>query len=174
MKWNAKKIESQFKSTWELFPKKTDKTYAHNRFLKLVKEGYPATKIKKAVKEYIRNTPNPKSSTYILNSGIFDYMEKKIPTETVKPNKPKRKSSSTYERNIKMLNKMPYPKYLKTEHWQHFRKEALKFAEYTCNKCKIKNTTLHVHHLTYENRGRETFNDIMVLCEKCHKLEHKK
>jgi hypothetical protein len=76
-----------------------------------------------------------------------------------------------YEDMIRELNKMAYKDYLQTEHWQHFRLEALKFFK---NKCCLCNSEkyLQVHHETYKNRGRETFNDVIVLCKDCHSKQH--
>lgn len=76
-----------------------------------------------------------------------------------------------YEEMIKDLNSMSYKDYLQTEHWKHFRLEALKFFK---NKCCLCNSEkyLQVHHETYKNRGRETFNDVIVLCKDCHSKQH--
>lgn len=69
------------------------------------------------------------------------------------------------------LRSMKYADYILTEHWQHFRKEAIKFFNYKCGACgETKNTC--IHHNNYENRGRETFNDVICLCDSCHKKIH--
>ena len=78
-----------------------------------------------------------------------------------------------YKLIINKFNSMPYKEYLETEHWQHFRKEALKSANYKCQVCsKDSDNKLAVHHNNYDNRGRETFNDVVVLCDGCHELFH--
>lgn len=77
-----------------------------------------------------------------------------------------------YAACIAALKAMPYKDYIKTDHWQHFRKEALKHFNATCQLCGANDTTLDVHHKTYINRGRETFNDVIVLCRHCHDLYH--
>jgi len=33
---------------------------------------------------------------------------------------------------------------------------------------------LHVHHLTYDNLGRELDDDLIVLCNDCHKQVHER
>ena len=71
------------------------------------------------------------------------------------------------------LKTCDYRKYLKSSHWKHFRSEALKFFNNTCQECGKIDSGLHIHHLTYKNRGRETFNDVVALCEKCHNEKHK-
>lgn len=83
-----------------------------------------------------------------------------------------------YREYINYLRSMDYRKeYLKSEHWKHFRKEALKFYNYECTLCKKKGGNgrgLNVHHNNYKNIGRETFNDIVVICNECHKRHHGK
>jgi 5-methylcytosine-specific restriction endonuclease McrA len=81
---------------------------------------------------------------------------------------------STFVISIAQMRNMPYKLYLQTEHWQHFRSEALKFAQYKCQLCGTKDEVLNVHHRDYSNIGCETFNDVIVLCEKCHGIHHGK
>lgn len=78
----------------------------------------------------------------------------------------------SYQSVIDKLKTMPYDEYLNTEHWNHFRSEAVKFFSGKCVICGGKNH-LSVHHKTYENRGRETFNDVILVCGDCHKMIHK-
>lgn len=73
---------------------------------------------------------------------------------------------------IKALRAMPYKDYLQTEEWQQRRREALSFANNSCQVCNAKGIELHVHHRTYERRGAEMAGDIIVLCKKCHALFH--
>jgi len=80
----------------------------------------------------------------------------------------------TYTIMINTFKAMPYDEYLQTEHWQHFKTEALKASGYRCKMCNTPDDTLHVHHNNYGNRGRETFNDIIVLCGDCHAKFHGK
>ena len=72
---------------------------------------------------------------------------------------------------IWQMKNMPYKLYLLTRHWQHFRKEALKFYQNKCQTCG-KVTVLDVHHRSYDNIGEETFNDVIVLCHECHGKFH--
>lgn len=74
---------------------------------------------------------------------------------------------------INILKTMPYQEYLQTEHWRNKRKSALKRAKYKCQLCNNKEN-LQVHHNTYENRGNEKDEDLIVLCEDCHKKFHDK
>ena len=79
-----------------------------------------------------------------------------------------------YQEVLKQLKNMTYEKYLETEHWQHFKKKAIQNANNKCQLCGAEDTTLAVHHNNYKNRGRETFDDVIVLCEKCHQKHHNK
>lgn len=70
------------------------------------------------------------------------------------------------------LSRLPYPEYLESEHWKALAQKARARAGYRCQLCN-KNGLLHVHHRTYENRGRTgECGDLVVLCEGCHKHFH--
>lgn len=71
------------------------------------------------------------------------------------------------------LRFMPYDEFLKTAYWLRFRALAIKRASYKCDECKSKRN-LHVHHLTYERRGCEAIDDVVVLCKHCHAKRHGK
>lgn len=72
----------------------------------------------------------------------------------------------------KLYRAMPYPEYLKTEHWQTLREKALTRADHRCQVCNAQIASLHVHHRTYERRGRESLRDLIVLCSDCHAMFH--
>ena len=78
--------------------------------------------------------------------------------------------------DIKIFLEKPfnYSDYLKSDHWQKMRKLALSRAKYKCQLCSTKNVKLNVHHNTYENLGNEKNEDLIVLCENCHKKFHNK
>lgn len=75
--------------------------------------------------------------------------------------------------DINKLKTMPYEKYLQTEHWKATRKKALKKANYKCEVCNSIEE-LNVHHKTYEHRGEEPPEDLIVLCHHCHAKFHDK
>src|SRR5699024_3169644 len=77
-----------------------------------------------------------------------------------------------YKDYLTLMKHMPYEEYLKTEHWRHFRSEAISFFGKKCQLCNDKEKIIHIHHKTYENKGRETFNDVIPLCNTCHKKVH--
>jgi hypothetical protein len=68
------------------------------------------------------------------------------------------------------MTREEYQDYLKTEHWQGQRKEALLCALYRCQVCNTDALPLEVHHRTYERLGCELPSDLFVLCEQCHDL----
>jgi hypothetical protein len=69
------------------------------------------------------------------------------------------------------LETMSYRLYLKTDHWKKTRSLALELGRNECRVCASKKA-LNVHHRTYERRGHEDQNDLIVLCRSCHALFH--
>jgi hypothetical protein len=69
---------------------------------------------------------------------------------------------------------IPYQDYLKTMRWAEKRAEARAAAGDRCQLCNAGNRTLHVHHRTYERRGHERPDDLIVLCAHCHAKFHDK
>lgn len=69
--------------------------------------------------------------------------------------------------------KQQYKEYIQSEEWSLKRREALYIHGNYCNKCGVQNK-LHIHHKTYSNLFSENvLNDLIPLCEVCHKLLHK-
>jgi hypothetical protein len=66
---------------------------------------------------------------------------------------------------------MNYSDKLKSPLWQKKRLEILKANKWKCKLCKDEETTLHVHHNSYE-QGREPWeypnSNFTVLCQFCH------
>lgn len=75
-------------------------------------------------------------------------------------------------KHILLLKRMPYAEYLKSDHWQSVRKQALERSNLRCQLCNAGNRQLHVHHRTYERRGEELWNDVITLCKDCHEKFH--
>lgn len=79
------------------------------------------------------------------------------------------------QHTIKDLRTMPYPEYLKTQHWQTQRQLAKQRAGYRCQVC---NSTrqLEVHHRSYAYaRGvdpQKELENLTVLCHHCHNAFH--
>jgi hypothetical protein len=76
---------------------------------------------------------------------------------------------------IESLKTMPYSEFLTTEYWDIIRKFMLDQARFKCQLCNS-NGTLHVHHKTYDHHGNEHnhLEDLIVLCEGCHRKFHNK
>ena len=69
------------------------------------------------------------------------------------------------------LATMPYADYLRTHHWQRVREAAIDRARHRCQLCNYA-SQLQVHHRTYERRGSEREDDVIVLCKRCHETFH--
>lgn len=80
------------------------------------------------------------------------------------------------------LRRMPYGEYLKTPHWRRVRSAMLLIHKARCARPHGRfddgawgeEATMHVHHLTYANRGNERFADLELLCFRCHQEIHSK
>ena len=80
-----------------------------------------------------------------------------------------------YERSrLNELKDMPYKDYLATPEWRGVRSGALGRANHKCELCNASGVELHVHHKTYERRGEELPEDLIVLCKDCHAKHHDK
>ena len=78
-------------------------------------------------------------------------------------------------------SELTYDEFLNTEYWLIIS-QYLKFKRnFTCEDCGKKYSIfgqLNIHHLTYDRHGREHLEevqdeDLLVLCEQCHKNRHK-
>lgn len=74
---------------------------------------------------------------------------------------------------IHELRYMPYEQYLQTPEWRERRTRHLESAGHACQICNARNVQLNVHHRTYERRGAELYQDLIVLCRSCHELFHR-
>jgi 5-methylcytosine-specific restriction endonuclease McrA len=72
-----------------------------------------------------------------------------------------------------------------TKKWDELKKKVLNDPECKCFLCgrkrwrRLKRTgelkrdiRIHLHHITYENAGNETIEDVVPLCPSCHTLLH--
>ena len=78
------------------------------------------------------------------------------------------KVNAAYDSLIEEYKYMDYTTYLRTKHWVRFKEEVLKIACFKCQACNSSDTVLSVYHNNYDNLGRETFDEVIVLCETCH------
>jgi 5-methylcytosine-specific restriction endonuclease McrA len=78
---------------------------------------------------------------------------------------------STVKRRQTELHNMDYPLYLQTREWKAKRNRKLIQAGNRCELCP-RTQRLEVHHSTYERRGYELLEDLVVLCKNCHQIHH--
>ena len=69
-------------------------------------------------------------------------------------------------------NKEDYYRYLESITWKLKRLEVLKRDRFRCRDCGRCNCSLQVHHLTYANLYDEPLEDLITLCDDCHKKRH--
>lgn len=61
-------------------------------------------------------------------------------------------------------------KYRSSKKWKDFRKNILEERDYRCEICGIqKKKGLQIHHLNPNTYGKETKDDVLVLCPADHK-----
>ncbi len=88
------------------------------------------------------------------------------------------------EATILELRKLPYELYLKTKHWAKVRAAQILIHRALCQEqsCYAMGESwymdnweadLHVHHLTYDNKGNERYTDLVLLCSKHHAQWHR-
>ena len=83
---------------------------------------------------------------------------------------------------IAELKKLPYEKYLRSEHWQKVRAAMLLIHGAVCQAEEHYITgeswtfgwesELDVHHLNYRNKGNERYSDLALLCKMHHEKWH--
>lgn len=63
-----------------------------------------------------------------------------------------------------------YHRYLSSDAWQEKKAQVLKRDGHRCACCNTETT--EVHHKTYDNIGKEPFNDLTTMCRPCHEKYH--
>lgn len=71
---------------------------------------------------------------------------------------------------MKTMNE-EYENYLKSCTWAAIRKRRFETDDYKCVVCG-KSHNLNVHHIKYGSWGHESNNDLITLCENCHRKIH--
>ena len=105
---------------------------------------------------------------YIEAKNTMATLRAKI--KTLEPFYQRSKAIYEHARLVELKN-MDYELYLKTEEWQRTRLDAIENARGQCERCGS-GDGIQVHHKTYERRGEELPEDLIVLCDKCHEKEH--
>lgn len=65
-----------------------------------------------------------------------------------------------------------YENYLGSEDWRLKRNERMLIDKNKCTKCGS-GKNLIVHHLSYKNIGDEKMDDLITVCNSCHRKIHK-
>lgn len=81
-----------------------------------------------------------------------------------------------YEKGIRTGTKWTaesYKKYRETDMFKQKREQVLSRDGYKCKICGTGKNLL-VHHITYRRLGNEPLEDLITLCESCHKKIHSK
>ena len=65
-----------------------------------------------------------------------------------------------------------YHEYLFSPEWDLLRKAKLKEAGHKCQLCNASGVKIEVHHRTYERVFHELLEDLIALCDPCHKKFH--
>lgn len=82
-----------------------------------------------------------------------------------------KREKNSFKLKLKELGFKRYTDYLKSDHWEKFRKDYWKSHKKTC--CCCKKAALDLHHLTYKHLGKEKKTDVVALCRNCHDKVHK-
>ena len=66
--------------------------------------------------------------------------------------------------------KRAYHKYLESDEWIKLRCDIITLRGDRCEICGKRG--VQVHHVTYDNIGHETADDLVLLCSLCHRKVH--
>jgi len=84
----------------------------------------------------------------------------------------RKKAKKRKRKNKKRRKRKPdYETYIVSAAWYRRREWLRKQLGNRCCECKSTNK-LTTHHKTYKNLGRETVDDVEILCWNCHKQRH--
>lgn len=183
--WNSKKIIEHRELTEELIKiinrrlsktSREDVMKAIDRYAEILQSDYYFS-YKWTLREFTASTKGNLENFLDDGKHWVNYKDQKDLTKKVKDLSIMpicNSEEDIYSKCLHLLKTMKYEDYLQTEHWIHFKNEFLKWAGFKCQVCGETEKSIHVHHKTYENKGRETFNDVAALCEVCHALFHGK
>lgn len=66
-----------------------------------------------------------------------------------------------------------YQQYMNSPEWFERRQLRLERDGHRCKRCGH-DDALQVHHVRYDNLGKEPMADLITLCDRCHSDEHEK
>lgn len=128
--------------------------YRKPRFLNRGKEGFIAPSVRSKINSHLREKKFVESilpiSKWILETAKFDIH--KITNPDVK--------SKNYQKGDQ-------------KGYYNVKSYILHRDDYKCKHCKRKNLKLHIHHIVFRsNEGTDEPNNLITLCEDCHKKLH--
>lgn len=82
----------------------------------------------------------------------------------------KREKKRQKRRLLAAYKKMSYGEYLSTKFWKDLAKQVRERDDFTCAICKRRGW--EVHHKWYPPRGTEKLDDLITLCDSCHRKLH--
>lgn len=71
------------------------------------------------------------------------------------------------------MTKATYLLYLTSDHWKQFRQQMIFTSGKVCQVCSQRRH-IEIHHLNYYCLGKETPQDVIILCRQCHQRVHDK
>ncbi|MGL5330541.1 MAG: hypothetical protein ACRDD7_14815 [Peptostreptococcaceae bacterium] len=107
--------------------------------------------------------------TYDITCVMFD--DKPKPCNCCEYFKPEHTKLSTNDLDNMYIDfletclRIDFEDYLNSIHWKIFKDKALRSFDYKCSICGS-SYNVNVHHIR-KNLGRETLNDILVICDEC-------
>lgn len=165
-----------FENLWILYPEKSGKDFLLKspiRIRNIVKNKYD---IEKAIINYIKYVKTLPIKKQIYSSGkrFFTQTYKNYLLTFEEKEKQKKENSILAEisQQQKIYDKQKYYDYIaKSEIWKTIKRLKLEVDNYKCSYCNSIHN-LQIHHKTYKNLYNESLNDLITLCDKCHKKEH--
>lgn len=106
---------------------------------------------------------DPLYRQYLKNKYKKKKRKKARKTRKKHPGKPSVSKKEEYKKK--------YQEYLKSPEWAAKRLMAFRTWGTTCQLCES-SKNLQVHHRTYKNIFKELMEDLMIVCEACHKKIH--
>lgn len=115
-----------------------------------------------------------KSYGYI-QQNVLRYNGKYMDTEWIVSDTPMDNTAQIPKQaeNPSTEKKLNYYEYMASEAWGEKRFQRMKADGFKCARCGSE-SSLQVHHLTYERLGHEDMDDLITLCKSCHAKSHKK
>lgn len=71
------------------------------------------------------------------------------------------------------IRRMYYDKYMASEDWKTKARTFYEMAGHECECCGAAHVKIGCHHMGYDALTKETFDDVLVLCDRCHERIHK-